>query len=400
MLRLISDYNITGVEKPIVHWNYMCAVITERVQRYTNRIMEGATPVVPWIHLIKTLLMRIPPTALNRKGSDRCAYVIGDVVEKIDKYLCPNYQLKIRYNYFVSTKNNIPVQEYIVPCRSNTPLIDLPIGRPFNEWKDVHPIRILYNDTFELCGNFLHMKFEYEVSPPTQIIVAIDTPALVLKYLAYCDQQLAHKEPIYLNGFIREHLIDNLYLDIVNCWIFQMLEAGAIDNNLRDKQIVTYNIICNENNIDRAKLDLNKYWTNLGNRTYQYGDFIHTRWLLRTFPYTTIYEYIKFLQHSITMPLLRQNAYIRFLLEYPILRMIIKLNCLSKSNICVKMNRHLRVKVVRTLNSNIFNACQNPNIVSKLKRELAGLLDLIDANDTEQEDGIDPESQMASTWEY
>ena len=403
MLQLISEYNLAGTEKPIVHWNYMCSVITERVNRYTRRVIEGATPVVPWIHLIKTLLNRIPTTILNRKSSDRYAYVMSDVVDRLDKYLCPNYQLKVRYNCFVSTKNNTPVQEYIVPCRSVTPLIDLPLNQSFDRWKDIHPIRILYNDTLELCGNFLHMTFEYEAEPPSQVIVAIDTPALVLKFLAYCDNQIAHKEPIYLNGFIREHLIGNLYLDIVNCWLFQMLEIGAIDNDLRSRDIITYNLICNESNVERAKLDLAKYWTNLGNRTYLYGDFIHTRWLLREFPYTTIYEYIKFLQHSITMPLLRQNAYIRFMLEYPILRMIVKLNCLIRSSNCMRMNRQLRIKVKRFLESNIINACQNEALRSKLKHELIDLLKMIEDSlkmPTYQSDGIDPESEATSTWEY
>jgi len=398
MLDLITRYNLSGTEKPIVHWHYMCDVISERINIYTERVSKGSTPVVPWIHLIKTLLMRIPIEILNKPTSTIMAYALGDIVDKLDNYLCPNYKLKVRYNQFISTKNNIPVQEYIVPCRSVTPLIDLPTldrSAPMRAWAKIKPIRILYCDTFELCGDFLHMTFNYKEAPPTQVVVAIDTPALVLKYLAYCNEQIRNKEPVYLNYFIRTHLIDNLYGDLVNCWIFQMLEAGAIDNNLDEKRIISYPLICTESNIERAKLDLNKYWANLSNKTYQYGDFVHTTWLLDQFPYTTIYEYAQFLKHSITMPMLNQNAYIRFMIELPLVKLIIKLNCLNKTAISMKMNKEFRFKLVRLYRSNILKAVPcDPSITNRLLKEVKHLIDLCE-DVPEDDDVIDPESVIS-----
>ena len=380
ILSYMLDRMEDGHPRPVPDWTRMIRTIQNRTDHYTDRAVQGVMTTSPWEVLLSRMIAKIPLYLGDEKDDVKImAEAMGHVRDTLEMELAPGDTLKERDACFTAS-NNGTAKEIIVPCSSSTPLMDLPVGKPLAAWKDVHPVHILYNDSLELCSRWTGRQFVYSDDPPEEVIVSIDVPALILKYIAALkDYDSIPNFP--RSQFIRRHLIDNLYEDIVRCWVFRMLEEMVTEGHV--DSFYTNNAIVASSVVEAGLRDLGMMTSRIEMKAFYVKDFFMSDLLTWSCP--SIQEYVKWFNHSITFPAQRKVAYIQFLTEFPLVRVLMKLNLLSGTVNSRRLIQHVGINLKRYRLMGILSGCQKARLREKLSRQLDELIDLADSVNEETE---------------
>jgi hypothetical protein len=285
---------------------------------------------------------------------------------------CPNYTIPTLTNNFIAVNNtSIQVQEYFVPVRSPYPLMNLPLGRPIDQWKDIHPLTMLYNDSPELSYNIYRMQYTYKKQYPSMVIVSIDIPSLVFKYLAYAEDRTTKKKPVDQLDFIHKHLMDNFYEDCVRCWIFQIFNRKLEHLDIPD----TPGLIIDPGVVDLALRDVDKYYDRVRSKNMSVGDFIAMPWLPGE-PHQTILDYLDWYQNHVTFLDYRQAKYLEFFVQFPVVYFMMHLYDMCDRANDRMVKKYLYVKLSRMYRSGVLDMCHNQKLRRYIHRSMRELLDL------------------------
>ena len=379
MLKTILSYDYPGTDMLSSYWDRMIKLITTREAYYTTRVENGSLGVVEWAQMIKRMLTMIPIEILDEYPtfSSKCAFLMAEVVPALEKYLAPSYKIRSFVSHFTSAHDNSRVQEFIFPCRSETPLMDLPLTGTLEDWKKVSPIRIVYNDSKELCGNYTACKFVYHnVSKPRLVIATVNCVALVFQFVAYAEDKKSKGLFYPKDEFIQEYVIHNLYEDMFRCWTLTVLDNVVSNTDVNFGEYANQNII-QQYMIDAGVTDVRRIVDRIRSSVAQPGTFINTKWLPMDRRQISIPEYIRWLEHHITFPLLRQTLPIRFLMALQILRITMMINHISNRTYYKTVNRQMAIRLRRMRDGNYFTNA-DPTLVDKLNKDVTELICLSD----------------------
>ena len=249
--------------------------------------------------------------------------------------------------------------------------MNLPLGKNIEQWKDVHPLTMLYNDSPELSCNIYKMQYTYKKLYPSLVITAIDIPSLVFKFLAYAENCKLLKKDINDLEFIHKHLMDNFYDDCVRCWIFQIFNRKLERLDIPS----TPGLIIDPGIVNLALNDVDKAYDKVRSKNMSVGDFIAMRWLPGK-PNKTILDYLDWYQNHITFLDYRQAKYLEFFVQFPVVYFMMHLY-----DMCDRMNdrllkKQLYIKLDRMYRSGVLDLCHNPKLRRHIHRNMRELLDL------------------------
>lgn len=370
MFDIILQYTSSGVARPIINWPRMLSLIHNRTKFYTDALINGSASMPPWTNKIMRILEAIPvDTWLSMEPTKRYATALLEADSSYITILCPNYNVHELTNNFVENHSSLKVQEFLVPVRSPFPLMNLPLGKSIDQWKDVHPLMTLYNDCPELCGRIAKMQYTYKKEYPSLLIMALDIPSLVLKYLAYAEDCKDKKKNVDQVEFIHKHLLNNFYDDCVRCWIF------TVFNRKLDRMEIppTPGLIVDPGVVSLALRDIDTYYDKLRNKNITVGDFIEIPWLPGN---KSILDFIEWYQDHVTFLDYRQAQYLEFFVQFPVVYFMMHLY-----NMCDKPNdrllkKFLYIKLDRFYRSGVLNLCSNTKLRRKIHRNIRELLDI------------------------
>lgn len=373
MLNNILQHTLIGTEKPIISWTRMLSYITKNARFYTNTVINGSICTPPWTQKIyKVLSVVNVENLLQLSPMQRYASVLMDTNTRLNWILAPNYNVPSLTNQFTLSNNNTQVQEYIVPCQKEYPLMQLPLGKDLSYWEDIHPIHILYNDAQELSSYILKMQYQYKKASPSLLIAAVDIPSLVLKYCAYVEEMKKDNTDYSVYTYIRDQLISNFYIDCARCWVLTIMNNYFTHEEIEP----TSQLIVDYATVKEGKEDLNDFLKDIKWKHYSVGDFIHTKWIPGLKNPISLYKYMKYINENIVFPDFNQAQYLKFLTQYPIVSLLIKLCNLSDRSSERIIKRDLYIKLQRLNRSQILNMCANKKLRAKINRDLNELLDL------------------------
>jgi len=373
MLSTILNLTTTGNEKPIVAWLRMLSYISLKTNMYTDAVIHGTTVITPWVNKILKILNAIDAESLNKlPPAQRYAKILMDCDIRLINQLAPNYSVSSLQNCFANPVTGEVVQEYMIPCRSEFPLMDLPLGKRLDQWKDVNPINIIYNDSTELCSYILKMQYQYKRSAPKMIIAAIDLPALAMKYCVYVDEMQQTGKSYNASSFIKEYLMNNFYNDCVRCYIFTLIKNFFDNEDLEP----TSSLIVDFAAVKSAQENLDLFYHQLKKKNYSVNDFIYTKWIPDLSGPISIYKYMKWFDRHITLPDFAQARYLKFLTQYPLLYILVKLYNLSDKPNDKIIKRALYFKLYNLNRSGVLSLCNNRKLKSKLHHDIRELIDL------------------------
>ena len=379
MLKSLLNCDYPGSAMMSSYWDRMVRLVTARAASYTSRVENGALGVVEWVALVKRMLTMVPIEALEEYASysSKTAFLMTEVIPAIEKYLAPSYKVRTFVNQFTSAHDNSTVQEFIFPCRTETPLLDLPLTGSLNDWKKVSPIHIVYNDSPEICGNYTASKFVYHnVSKPRTVIATVNCVALVMQYVQYAEDKKSRSLFYPKDEFIQDYVIHNLYEDMFRCWCLTVLENVLANTGVNFGAYANANVV-QEYMIDAGIQDVRFITDKIRASTYTPGTFMHTRWLPMDRSQISILEYIRWLEHTITFPLLRQTNQIRFLFAMQLVKIAMMVNHLSERTYYRTVNRQLAIRLRRMRDLNYFTNA-GPDLKRRLNEDIDDLIALSD----------------------
>ena len=370
MFNTILQYTNPGVARPLINWPRMLSLIKIKTDFYTDAMIKGSASMPPWTNRVMRVLTAIPvDTWLTMEPAKRYATALLEADSSYITILCPNYSLQELKNNFVSSNNMSKVQEFLVPVRSPYPLMNLPLGKDISQWKDVHPLMCLYNDGPELCGNIAKMQYTYKKLYPSMLIMALDLPSLVLKYLAYAEDCKEKKKNLDQVEFIHKHLLDNFYEDCVRCWIF-----NVFNRKLERKEIPpTPGLIIDPSVVNLSLRDIDQYYDKLRSKNMYVGDFIAMPWLPGN---KSIMNYLDWYQDHITFLDYRQAKYLEFFVQFPVVYFLMHLYDMNDRPQDRLLKKQLYVKLARIYRSGVLDLCSNTKLRRQIHRNMREILDL------------------------
>lgn len=359
-----------GTPKPALNWLRMASAIQGRTDFYDARARAGSLTETPWTHEIRRVLAVVPVSRLVLLPDTS---IMTDIMMRVkpmmDQVLAPGSDIPVRKGGFVTGPGgDSSVDEFLTPCKSETPFLDLPLGKGTSDWNRVHPITILYADSLELCSNFLAHRFVYTSDTPTNVIVAVDTLSLAMKYIVH----MKSSHMASLTDFIHHELVRGLYTDIVRCWMLQVIES-VVDGTYRPDQVVTHSNIAVKGMVDHGIDDIRNLVALVGSKGVYVKDFTACELLPGR---QSIRSWMLEMQHRFTFPSIRKVEYMQFLMEFPIVRIIMKLNNLSGTSNARRMNKELGIQLKRYKMMDILSGCQRRSVKQKLSGQLDELIAL------------------------
>jgi len=378
MLNTILRLNTTGSEKPIVAWTRMLSYIKNRTDMYTESVINGPVCMPPWTNKIAKLLNAVNvEDLLQLPATQRYASILMDANTRLNWILAPNYSVPSLKNQFTASNNNVTVQEYIIPCRSEFPLMKLPLGKDISYWSNVNPINMIYNDSTELCSYILRMQYLYKKSSPSLVIVTVDIPSLVLKYCAYADSMKKEGKQYTIFTFMRDQLLNNFYTDCVRCWLFTMMKNYFTQEEMEP----TSSLIVDNSAVKEANEDLQDFLKKVKGKHYFSNDFIHTKWLPSNDGPISILTYMNWLKENVVFPEFNQAKYLSFFTQYHLVYLLIKLYNLGDRPNDRIIERELYIKLYRLNRTHILQMCNNKKLKIRINKDIRDLLDLCRPND-------------------
>ena len=152
MLNTILQNTSTGSEQQIVSWTRMLSYIAKNANMYTKSLKMGPPLTPPWAQKIYKILSAINIDALMQlTPTQRYSYVLMETNTKLNWLLAPNYSVPSLTNQFVSSVNNDQVQEYLIPCQKEYPLMQLPLGKSLQYWENIASSKCNYIILWSHC---------------------------------------------------------------------------------------------------------------------------------------------------------------------------------------------------------------------------------------------------------
>ena len=373
MFNTILQYTLTGNEKPIVAWTRMLSYISRNVNIYTNTVINGAVCMPPWVQKIHGVLKAVDVDALIQLPSvQRYSSVLLDASTRLNWILAPNYSVPSLINQFAAPSNAERVQEYIIPCQKEYPLMQLPLGKDLKQWEDIHPINIIYNDSTELCSYILKMQYTYKRTAPSLIIATVDIPSLVLKYCAYVEEMKKEGKEYTIYTYIKDQLMTNFYMDCVRCWVFTIMNSHFNHVELEP----TSHLIVDNGAVKEGLFDLNDFLRSMRGKHFTTGDFISTKWIPSTKGPISIVQYMKWMNKNIVFPDFNQAQYLKFFTQYPLVYLLIQVINLADRVQDKTIKREMFLKLQRLDRSRILYMCSDNKLRRRISKEMRELLDL------------------------
>lgn len=370
MIDTILQYTQIGTPRPLINWTRMLTLIQQKTSMYTEAMVKGSSSIPPWVTKIMKILSDVPVDLwLSMEPAKRYATVLMECDSSLLTVLVPNYTVPSLTNNFVTTNNTAKVQEYLIPVRSQYPLLQLPLGKNISHWKDVHPLHMLYNDSPELCGNIYRMQYQYKKEYPSLLIMSVDIPSLVFKYLAYAEE---HKTNLDQLTFIHEHLMDNFYSDCVRCWVFETLNRKLKRLDIPS----TPGLIIDPGVVGLALRDVDTYLSKIRSKNISVGDFLTMPWLPGDKKDGTILHYLHWYQDQITFLDYRQAKYLSFFSQFPVTYFLMHLYDMNDRANDRFLKKQLFTQLSRINRSGVFDLCHNSKLRRRIHRDMRELLDL------------------------
>lgn len=373
MFNTILQYTASGVPRPLVNWPRMLDLIHTKTKFYTEAMIEGARSIPPWANKIRKVLDAIPvDTWLAMEPTKRYATALIHADAEYISILCPNYTISTLTNNFIASNNSSEkVTEYLVPVRSPYPLMSLPLGKSISQWKNIHPLMMLYNDSPKLSYNIYRMQYAYKNLYPSLVIMAIDIPSLVFKYLAYAEECHGEKKDIDQLDFIHTQLMDNFYDDCVRCWIFNLFKMKLE----RIEIPPTPSLIIDPGVVNLALQDIDKYYDKVRSKNMTVGDFISMPWLPGS-RHQSILDYLDWYQNHVTFLDYRQAKYLEFFTQFPVVYFMMHLYNMNDRPNDRLLKKQLYIRLDRMYRSGVLDFCHNPKLRRRIHRNMRELLDL------------------------
>ena len=125
-------------------------------------------------------------------------------------------------------------KEYMVSVRCENPFTQMPIGKGWQEWKEMKPFRLVFCNSRELTFQTYQDKIKFGKDQPSLMVYTLNAPMLAMMYTEYLNTLSAIPTGTLLS-FLHHYIIfPSLLRDNVTLWLrdrYLFCIEGTIPNN-------------------------------------------------------------------------------------------------------------------------------------------------------------------------
>lgn len=380
MLNTIRSMLVPSKGRQIPIWNKVLYDLNMRTEIYKQRFYQSPVVFSPCVNLLRYMLLNVDINYLITQLNDVDLYVyeLMPKVELFRKAFDTMYTGREDIKCFVQDTGK-PVPEFILNTHMTSPMMSLPFGKSWEQWKYTHPVHILHHDADELISNLFLYTLTFKGQLPSRVIVSIDIAQYLMKFVKYAQYMTANKEEINVDKFIQHHIVSQWYDDLIRIWCMNIvsrvvsaedeIELRLVGATITDPVIVSAALPNGIANINSEVIRLKQQGNTL-------EEFMATKWINGK----DYFEIIDFFLNDIRLPDQRQYAYLQFMLEEPIVKTVISLaRCRAYNGLIPRMRMLLMRKLENMERSNIVNNIRTNQLRLQVKKEITDMWTMLEA---------------------
>ena len=371
MLHTILKSVGSGCPKVLPNWDKAVMTIALRTEIMKTRFLGTGFLYNNGMNMLKHILSTVVNQDMLNMSSDFTRYV-----ERVDPFTAsfrgmydPVYNARQSKNLF-TTDNRIP--EFIMNVSMDKPLTSLPMDKPWNEWKDLCPIRVIYHDSRELVSNIYRFSIDFQHDAPHCIIYSLDINMLVMMYAKYLDYSKSVGMTGSVEDFLQSHVVIKWFEDLRRIWLTNIIKDIVAD----EFDPARYNsdeFVAPKAMLKTIAVDMQRFMDDAKRKAISIGDFCKTKW----FGDYSLQYWLDELNTNIQLPSLRQYTWLEFITTLPyaelVLFTLLKIGR-QDTNLAI---RNLMFDLHQYKNQNICSSIMDPGYRQYCAKELDRVLECV-----------------------
>lgn len=364
MLNTILKSVGSGCPKVLPNWDKAVMTIALRTEIMKTRFLGTGFLYTNGMNMLKHILMTVVNQDMMNMSSDFTRYV-----ERVDPFTAsfrsmydPVYNSRQSKNLF-TTDSKIP--EFIMNVSMERPLTSLPMDRPWNDWKDLCPIRVIYHDSRELVSNIYRFSIDFQHDTPNYIVYSLDTNLLVMMYAKYLDYSKSIGLIGTVEDFLQSHVIIKWFDDLRRIWLTNML-IDIVSERFNPEQYSSDEFVAPKAMLKTIEADMHRFMNDVKHKAVSIGDFCRTKW----FGDYSLKYWLDELNTNIQLPSLRQYNWLEFITTLPYAELVLNTLLMigrQDTNLAI---RNLMFELHQYKNQNICSSIMNPTYRQHCSKEL------------------------------
>lgn len=359
----------------IQRWDKFIYLLKLNANRYRTRYINDQYMSNECTKLFERILINIPVNKfLTEYDNDytRFTGISDTLIRNLSSSFDPVINLKNSCNTIVKSKSTI-VPEYYLNVTCARPFTYLPMDKPWKEWERLKSVRILHHDSRELCTDLLSMQIEFKKNQPSYILASIDLPAMIMQYIKfmeYHNKQLGGN--LDYRMFIKYNIIEPWHDDLIKIWLFNVFEDIVCDK-FKLFQLYNSHSVISRGKLKAAKSNVSIQTAMIKDHRISVNKFLSANWLGKL----SILDWIDIIKNTIVIPEFSQYDYLKFLLELPYVKLIVKLCVMANTNESNKILKELRYHLNLYIRTNVSNKIVNNNHRNLINSEIKELSEIL-----------------------
>ena len=355
----------SGSPRVLPNWDKYVMMIKLRSQiMYTRYLQTGFLYNPSTSLLIHILSSAVTPMVLNCKSDYRRYVEFIDPITPVYRGMFdPAYKTLQNKNVF--TVNN--VAEIILNVSMDKPLTSLPMDKPWEEWKDLAPVHVIYHDARELITDLYKFRLEFKHHEPSCVFYSIDLVMLIFKYIKFIEYGKQTGFEATPEMFLQHHVFNHWFEDLQRIWLFQILQDVVKDGfdytNFKSNELVAPNIA-----LKTISSDMYHLLDACRKKSIGIGDICATKW----FGEYSLKYWLDELNTNLQLPQLRQYKWMEFTSTLPYASFVLDTMCTIGRKDLVLLIRNLMFDLHQYKNqnicSNIYNSYYRSMVTTELER--------------------------------
>lgn len=368
MLNTILKSVGSGCPRVLPNWEKAVMTITLRTEIMKTRFLGTGFVYTNGMNMLKQILMTVVDYDMLELSSDFQRYVekVDPIVPSFRVMYDPVHNARMSKNLFTYDQN---IPEIIMNVSMEKPLSDLPMDKPWDYWKDLCPIRIIYHDSRELVSNIYRFAVDFQHDKPHCVIYSIDLNMLIMMYAKYLDYSKSVGLLGTVEDFLQSHVIIKWFDDLRRIWLTNILK-DIVSDNFEYEKFKADQFVAPNTMLKTLASDMYRFMDDARHKAISIGDFCKTKW----FGDYSLQYWLDELDLNIRVPSLRQYKWVEFIGTFPYASLVMDTILTIGRQDTNLLIRNLLFDLHQYRNQNICSSIMNPDYRKMCQTELDRLI--------------------------
>lgn len=218
MLHTLLNYLPATYGRRLSHWDRVIMQLWLRQDLLTKRYLTTDLPLTKGVRSLIKLLHKVN---LNQylaisSDTDRCLLFEETKTSLLETHALPKRAVHCSQGVWSDS-----VPEFRCYISPQLPFQQLPLDQPFNYWRRLQPVHWHWWTSTDLASNWNSGKLF--IQPTETMIMTVNRLLLTMMYVKYAERCQLQELPVSAYGFVRHYLIPTFYEDSKRIWLLNLL---------------------------------------------------------------------------------------------------------------------------------------------------------------------------------